>query len=149
MSKWIETKLKKCSFLQTEVNCLGFIIDEDGMKPNQEKVEAIRAFPAPACVNEVCSFVGMCSYYHRFIPNFSHITEPIIDLTRKCAHFKWTDINQTASQFIKDSLTTVPLLAYPDSNKPYTLYTDASDTCKDACLTQLVIRGETNLLFVS
>ena len=145
----LKLKLKKCSFLQTEVNYLGFIIDKDGIKPNQEKVEAIRALPAPTCVKEVRSFVGMCSYYRRFIPNFSHIAEPIIDLTRKYAHFKWTDVHQTAFQFIKDSLTTVPLLAYPDPNKPYTLYTDASDTCIGACLTQTCDEEEKPIYYLS
>ena len=133
----LKLKLKKCSFLQTETNYLGFVIDENGIKPDQKKVEAIRALPAPTCVKEVRSFVGMCSYYRRFIPNFSQIAEPIIDLTKKYAHFKWTDVHQRAFDFIKDSLTTVPLLVYPDPNASYTLYTDASDTCIGACLTQL------------
>ena len=78
----------------------------------------------------------MCSFYRRFIPNFSKIAEPIIDLTRTHAHFKWSDKHQRAFQYLKDSLTVVPLLAYVDQNKPYTLYTDASGTCIGACLTQ-------------
>ena len=124
----LKLKLKKCSFIQTEANYHEFVIDENGIKPDQKKVEAIRTLPVPTCVKEVRSSVGVCSYYRRFIPNFSQIAEPIIDLTRKYAHFKWTDVHQTAFQVIKDSLTTVPLLVYPDSNKPFTLYTDASDT---------------------
>ena len=65
----------------------------------------------------------MSSNYRRFIQNFSQIAEPIIALTRKYAHFKWSDTNQKALNYLKDSLTTVPLLVYPDSNKPYVLYT--------------------------
>ena len=145
----LKLKLKKCSFLQHQVNNLGFVIDQDGIKPDQKKVEAIRALPVPTCVKEVRSFVGMCSYYRRFIPNFSQIAEPIIDLTRKYAHFKWTDVHQTAFQFIKDSLTTVPLLVYPDPNKPYTLYTDASDTCIGACLTQTCDGEEKPIYYLS
>lgn len=145
----LKLKLKKCSFLQQEVNYLGFVIDEDGIKPDQKKVQAIRTLPVPTCVKEVRSFVGMCSFYRRFIPNFSQIAEPIIDLTRKYAHFKWTDVHQTAFQFIKDSLTTVPLLVYPDSNNPYTLYTDASDTCIGACLTQTCDGEEKPIYYLS
>ena len=78
----------------------------------------------------------MCSFYRRFIPNFSEIAEPIIDLTKEHAHFKWSEKHQTAFQYLKDSLTVVPLLAYADPNKSYTLYTDASGTCIGACLTQ-------------
>ena len=62
--------------------------------------------------------------------------EPIINLTRKYAKFHWTKQCQEAFQFLKDSLKVVPLLAYPDPNKPYVLYTDASQSCIGACLTQ-------------
>lgn len=78
----------------------------------------------------------MCGYYRRLIPNFSKIAEPLISLTNKYARFSWTEDCQKAFDFLKDSLTVVPLLAYPDIQKPYTLYTDASDTCVGACLTQ-------------
>ena len=132
----LKLKLKKCGFLKLETNYLGFVISEDGIQPDQKKVEAIRGLPAPTCVREVRSFIGMCSYYRRFIPNFSQIAEPIVALTRKYAHLKWLDIHQKAFEFLKDSLTSVPLLVYPDSKKPYTLFTDASDTCIGACLTQ-------------
>ena len=64
-------------------------------------------------------------------PNFSQIAELLIVLTRKYAHFKWSDTHQRAFEYLKDSLTAVSLLVYPDSN----LYTDASDTCIDARLT--------------
>ena len=87
-------------------------------------------------MREVRSFIGMYCYYRRFTPNFSQTAEPIVALTRKYAHFKWSDIHQKAFEFLKDSLTSVPLLVYPDSKKPYTRFTDASDTCIGACLTQ-------------
>ena len=145
----LKLKLKKCSFLRNETNYLGFVIDKDGIKPDQKKVEAIRGLPAPTCVKEVRSFVGMCSYYRRFIPNFSQIAEPIIDLTKKYAHFKWTDNHQKAFDFIKESLTCVPLLVYPDPNRPYTLFTDASDTCIGACLTQLCDNEENPIYYLS
>ena len=132
----LKLKLKKCSFLQTETNYLGFVINNKGISPDQKKVDAIRTLPAPTCVREVRSFVGMCSYYRRFIPNFSEIAEPIIALTRKHARFRWSTECQTAFEYLKQSLTVVPLLAYPDPNKPYTLYTDASNSCIGACLTQ-------------
>ena len=80
--------------------------------------------------------IGMWSYYRSFKPNFSQISEPIIALTRKYAHFKWSDTHQKTFEYMKYCLTAVPLLVYPDSNKPYVLYTDASDTCIGACLTQ-------------
>ena len=145
----LRLKLKKCSFLQLETNYLGFIISEEGIKTDEKKVEAIRSLPVPTCVREVRSFIGMCSYYRRFLPNFSQIAEPIIMLTRKYAHFKWSDVHQKAFEFLKESLTTVPLLVYPDLNKPYVLYTDASDTCIGACLTQECDGDEKPIYYLS
>ena len=145
----LKLKLKKCSFLKIETNYLGFVISENGIKPDEKKVEAIRSLPVPTCVKEVRSFIGMCSYYRRFIPNFSQIAEPIVALTRKYAHFKWSDAHQRAFDYLKDSLTAVPLLVYPDSNKPYVLYTDASDTCIGACLTQECEGDEKPIYYLS
>ena len=132
----LKLKLKKCSFLKMETHYLGFVINDFGIKLDQLKVEAIRTLPVPTCVRKVRSFIDMCSYYRRFIPNFSQIAEPIIALTRKYAHFKWTEQHQKAFEFLKDSLTVVPFFVYPDTNKSYVLYTAASDTCIGACLTQ-------------
>ena len=145
----LKLKLKKCSFLKLETNYLGFVIGEEGIKPDEKKIEVIRSLPVPTCVREVRSFIGMCSYYRRFIPNFSQIAEPIIYLTRKYAHFKWSDTHQKSFEFLKDSLTAVPLLVYPDSNKPYVLYTDASDTCIGACLTQECDGDEKPIYYLS
>ena len=145
----LKLKLKKCSFLQLETNYLGFVISEEGIKPDEKKIEAIKSLPVPTCVREVRSFIGMCSYYRRFIPNFSQIAEPIIALTRKYAQFKWSDTHQRAFEYLKDSLTAVPLLVYPDSNKPYVLYTDSSDTCIGACLTQECDGDEKPIYYLS
>ena len=86
----LRLKLKKCNFLEFETNYLGFITGREGIKPDPRKVEAIRSLPVPTCVKEVRSIIGMCSYYHRFIPNFSEIAEAIIALTKKHAHYKWS-----------------------------------------------------------
>lgn len=115
---------------------LGFIIDKRGVRPDPDKVAAIRSLPSPTSVREVRSFIGMCSYYRRFVPNFSKIAEPLVSLTKKYAKFKWNDQCQQAFDYIKDSLTVIPLLSYPDPNKEYILYTDASDTAVGACLVQ-------------
>jgi len=132
----LKLKLKKCQFLKKETNYLGFKITDEGIKPETEKVDTIRSLPPPVTVKEVRSFVGMLSYYRRFVPNFSTIAIPLVELTKKYAKFKWTDECQKAFEYLKDSLTVIPSLAYPDLTKPYTLYTDASDDTIGACLTQ-------------
>ena len=138
----LKLKLKKCSYLQSETNYLGFIINNKGISPDPKKAEAIKSLPAPTCVCEVRSFIGMCSYYRRFILNFSEIAEPVVALTRKHARFRLSEECKSAFEYLKQSFTVVPLLAYPDPNKPYTLYTDASNSCIRACLTQACNENE-------
>ena len=141
----LKLKLKKCSFMKSETNYLGFVISENGVTPDSRKVEVIRSLPPPTSVKEVRSFIGMCSYYRRFIPQFSSIAEPIIALTRKYAKFRWDSHCQKAFQFLKDQLSTIPMLAYPDTSKPYVLYTDASNECIGACLTQPCEENESEI----
>ena len=141
----LKLKLKKCQFLKNETNYLGFKITTNGIKPETEKVETIRSLPPPISVKEVRSFIGMMSYYRRFVPNFSKISTPLVELTKKYAKFKWTEECQKAFEYLKDSLTTVPSLAYPDVSKPYILYTDASNDTIGACLTQPCDDGEETL----
>ena len=86
---------------------------------------AIQSLPNPTSVREVRSFIEMCSYY-RFMPNFSKIAEALVSLTKKYARFKWTESCQSAFDYLKSSLTVIPLLAFPNPSKDYVLYTDAS-----------------------
>ncbi len=138
----LKLKLTKCSFMQAETQYLGHIVNESGISPDPEKVEAIRSMSAPTSVREVRGFIGMCSWYRRFIPNFSSIARPLIDLTKKYARFNWTDACQSAFDFLKESLTAVSNLAHVDLHKPYILYTDASHDCIGACLVQLADNDE-------
>jgi hypothetical protein len=88
----------------------------------------IRSLKTPSTVTEVERFIGMTSCYRRCIPtHFSKIAEPIIELTRKYAIFNWTNECQNVVDCLRNSISTVPLLTYPDVNMPYTLHCDASD----------------------
>ena len=103
----------------------------------------------PICLREVRCFISMCSYYRRCIPNFSAIAKPLINLTKKFAKFEWTKECQIAFDILKESLTTVHLLVYPDTIKPYILYTDASDDYIGACLCQHNEEGEKPIYYLS
>ena len=70
------------------------------------------------------------------MPNFAKISEPIVALTKKYARFKWTGEAQKAFEYMKESLTVIPQLAYPDPSRRFILYTDASDTAIGSCLVQ-------------
>lgn len=137
----LKLKLKKCQFLQKEINYLGFQVNQHGVKPDATKVQAIKHLPEPSNVKEARGFIGTCSYYRRFIPNFSDIARPIIELTKKYAKFKWTPDCQEAFDYLKDSLTVVPMLYHPDMSKPFILYTDASDYCVGSVLVQTEVQN--------
>src|ERR1700729_538455 len=123
----IKLKLTKCAFLKTELKYLGFVINKQGVKPEVDKVKAIRELEPPKTVREVRSFIGMCGYYRRFVPKFSHIAEPIVALTRKRAKYSWSADCQKAFERLKDNLTRTPLLVHPDINRKLVLHTDASE----------------------
>ena len=122
--------------MKKETKYLGFVIDESGVHPDIDKVEVIRAMAEPRTVREVRGFIGTIGYYRRFITAFSRIARLLIALTRKYAGFSWTEDCQRSFNTLKEQLTATPLLAYPDLSKPMILYTDASDQCIGACLTQ-------------
>lgn len=103
----LKLKLKKCSFLKETTSYLGFTISPDGVSPDPSKISSIRSLPTPSTVCEVRSFLGMCSYYRRFIPHFSEIAFPVINLTKKYAKFKWTYESQQAFDHLKQNLTRV------------------------------------------
>ena len=145
----LKLKPTKCHFVLDEVNFLGHQVSANGIQPDPEKIKVIRNLKAPKTVREVRSFIGMCSYYRRFIDHFSDIAEPLTQLTRKNAKFLWSDKCQTAFDKLKVALCEAPILAHPDLSKPYKLYTDASLKAVGAVLTQECSDGERVVQYVS
>jgi hypothetical protein len=94
-------KLNKCSFYQRQIHYLGHIISEEGIIMDPKKVEAIREWSAPRNVAEVRSFMGLASYYKRFITGFSKIAHPITSLQRKEEKFQWTKECEKSFQRLK------------------------------------------------
>jgi len=81
----------KCQFLGKEVNCLGHQITEAGLRPDPQKVAAIKQFPTPTTAKQLKTFCGMISYYRQFIPSCSRIASPLCKLLKKGANFVWTE----------------------------------------------------------
>ena len=132
----LKLKPKKCHFVRQSIEYLGHVITPEGLLPNPHQAEAVKNFPVPTSVTGVRQFLGLASYYRRFIRNFARIASPLHSLTRKSAEFQWTDECQSAFDHLKDKLTTAPILAYPNFDLPFVLETDASIQGLGAVLSQ-------------
>ena len=103
----------------------------------QDKILAVNNWPRPTSVSDIRSFLGLASYYRRFIENFSDVAYPLTRLTQKNKKFEWTDECDVAFNTLKHLLTTAPVLSYPSSNDPFILDTDASAYGVGAVLSQI------------
>lgn len=122
----LELQLEKCFFAQRSIEYLGYIASADGISPGKTKTKAIEHFPTPTNVKDVQSFIGLCSYFRRFVRNFSIIARPLYDLTKKEAMFNFDKNCQLAFEKLKNLLTTSPILCIYDPSKETELHTDAS-----------------------
>lgn len=96
----------------------------------------MRMFPTPQTVKEVRQFIGLASYYRRFVGGFAKIAQPLHDLTRKGTLFNWSAECEDAFQHLKARLVEPPVLAYPEFSKRFVLETDASTKGLGAVLSQ-------------
>ena len=139
----LKLKPTKCKLTREEVTYLGYRVTRDGVTADPAKVEAVRSFPVPTNAKKVRSFLGLASYYRRFVPSFARIARPLHHLTKKDAEFVWTGECEEAFQRLKQLLITAPVLAYPDFTKPFKLETDASAEGLGAVLGQEIEGGST------
>lgn len=129
-------KAEKCHFGYQELRFLGHVVSHAGIKPDPDKVSAVSNFPTPADKKAVRRFLGLCSYYRRFIPNFSHIAAPLTSLTRNDVAFVWTTEQQAAFENLRRRLQVPPVLAHFDEDAATTIHTDASNVGLGAVLLQ-------------
>lgn len=126
----------KCKFSCSEVKYLGHIITKEGIKTDPDKVSAMLKRAEPRNQKEVISFIQSCSWYRRFINNFSAIISPLSQLLKKNATWTWDDSQKEAYTKLKYALTTAPILKQADTTAPFTIKTDASNYAIGAVLLQ-------------
>jgi hypothetical protein len=105
---------------------LGYVISNKGIETDPAKVAAVQDFPTPTNLRESRSFIGLTSYYRRFVPNFSKIASPITSLTQKDRTFEWGESQERAFTELKLLLTKAPILAHFDPTRETIIQTDAS-----------------------
>jgi hypothetical protein len=129
-------KLKKCEFGKRNLEFLGHRVGKDGLQPGVEKVEKIKNMKRPENVTEVRSFLGLCSYYRKFVKDFSKIAKPLNNLMKKNVKFEWKEKQQKAFDILKTKLMEKPIVKYPDFGKEFMVITDASGKGLGAILAQ-------------
>ena len=133
----LKLKPSKCSLFRKEVTYLGYVITSNGVRPDPNNIDKVKSWPQPRTPTQVRSFLGLASFYRRFIPSFSKVASPLTTLTHKGQRFVWTAECETAFLHLKEALTNPPLLAYPDFDKEFILSTDASIDAVGAVLSQI------------
>lgn len=113
------------------------------------KTAAVEHWPVFTNVTEVRSFLGLCSYYRRFIKDFSSIAKCLHTLKEKGADFKWTSDCQSAFDTLKLRLTNAPILGHPDFDHRFILDTDASNVSIGAVLSQNIDGTERVVAYAS
>jgi transposase InsO family protein len=132
----LKLKPSKCQILRRQVEFLGHVVSGDGIATAPSKIQAVADWPTPTSVKEVRSFVGLASYYRRFVKGFADIAAPLHALTGKNQEFSWNDRCDVAFDTLKRALIETPVLAMPVDGEPYLLDTDASNHGIGAVLSQ-------------
>ena len=134
---------EKCTLFSTRVEYLGHEVSSEGIRPSPSKVATLHKLAMPRTLTQIKSFIGICSYYRRFIQHFSEIAVPLNDLTKKNALVN-TDTPACRKAFdeLKTRLMEAPMLHYVDPSLPFVLDTDASDNAIGACLAQIAQDAE-------
>ncbi|XP_063050302.1 uncharacterized protein LOC134445147 [Engraulis encrasicolus] len=145
----LKLKPAKCCLFRRQVAYLGHVVSEEGVASDPAKVQKVQEWPTPTSVQEVRQFVGLASYYRRFVQDFATVAGPLHALTKKYARFHWTAECQQAFDQLKRLLTTAPVLGYPLDQGNMVLDTDASDVGIGAVLSQVQLGRERVLAYGS
>ncbi|XP_057820856.2 uncharacterized mitochondrial protein AtMg00860-like [Cryptomeria japonica] len=126
----------KCSFGETSISYLGYIIDAHGVQVDPVKVEVLFKWPTPSNITELRSFLGLANFYHKFILHYSNIATPLHQLAKASVAFKWTKIHSRAFNTLKEKLCSTHVLVQLDLSQPFEIETYASQYALGAVLKQ-------------
>lgn len=145
----LKIQLDKCEFLRKETAFLGHIITAEGVKPNPDKIKAIKFWPLPTTEKELRGFLGTFGYYRKFVRDCAKLIKPLTSQLRKGEKIRHTKEFIEAFERCKSILTTSDILQYPDFSKPFVLTTDASNFAIGAVLSQGPIGKDKPIAFAS
>jgi len=122
----LSLKIEKCHSNLPEVEYLEMIVRKNTVAMDPVKVKGITDWPTPFKVRDVRSFLSFANFYWRFIPGYSNITQPLIDLTKKNAPWEWSPKCKQAFDILKKIFCMEPALKMPDPSAPFSITTNAS-----------------------
>lgn len=139
--KLAEHKLKiqfdKCSFMRKNTEFLGHVLTSEGMKPNPNKIKCIEDFVLPKTEKQLKGFLGVTGYYRKFVRDYAKIANPMVKYLKKGKKINPKDPEYIeAFETLKRNIIKHPILKFPDFNKAFHLFTDASNYAIGAVLTQ-------------
>lgn len=118
--------ITKCYFFKRKLDYLGYEVSSEGLRPGGKKIEAVASFPRPTNVHQVRQFVGLASFFRRFIPGFASIAKPLTILTRADVTWRWEQEQDLAFKTLKDKLIERPILALYNPSYLTEVHCDAS-----------------------
>ena len=137
---------KKTKFLVQEVDFLGFTLTVQGIKPQEGKIDLIKKYPTPRSVRHLKGFLGLVTFYTKFVQNFSAALLPLHRITQKNIKWEWGDTEKHAFGNVKELFEKHIVVAHPDPNKPYILRTNANNNTLGVVLSQIDDKGNERLI---
>ena len=128
--------------MAASVEYLGYVIDADGLHPLPEKVRAIRKASQPRNIAELKAYLGLLTYYGRFLPNLATVLSPLYRLLRKSVNWSWTDAEREAFQKSKQLLTSAQVLVHYNPQYDLVVASDGSAYGIGAVLSHKMPGGE-------
>ena len=128
---------QKCSLFKDQVIFLGHVVSARDIATDPSKLESVTNWPTPKNVKQVRGFIGLCSYYRKYIKSFADIARPLHQLTEVNRKFEWTETCKKAFNTLKTVLTSAPILSYPTEDDLFILDTDASNEGMGSVLSQV------------
>ena len=139
----LKLKPSKCEFFKERISYLGHIVSSNGIETDPKKIALVKHWPRPETVTQVRKFLGFINYYRKFLHQYAQIARPLNRLIsgenskRKRMKIVWTDECEKAFQKLKELCSDTPCLAYPDYERSFKLYTDASESGLGVVLAQI------------
>ncbi|KAG5887049.1 hypothetical protein JTB14_020398 [Gonioctena quinquepunctata] len=96
-----------------EVRYLGHVVSGEGVAVDDQKIKAVKDWPIPKDIHQLRSFLGLCTYYRRYVLGFANIAKPLTRLTDGQTKFQWSEECQDSFRKLKGALINAPVLSYP------------------------------------